>query len=168
LSVWAQKNKKKAASANAAAPTDAPTYAIDYRQLGTPFPDFRLVTMAGKTYTNQDLSKKGNIFVMLFNPTCGHCEDQAKLFREHIDQFKNTQLFLVAGDKMKEYLQGFVDATSIGNMPQMILGIDSAQLIDKAFIYQGLPQINIYNAHHVLQHIYTGNVPMDTLQQYLQ
>ncbi len=48
----------------------------------------------------------------------------------------------------------------------MYIGTDSSGFINNVFLYQSLPQINIYSPAHKLIKTYTGEVPIDSLKQY--
>ncbi|PZF70935.1 hypothetical protein [Taibaiella soli] len=168
LLAFAQKQKgtKQQTVENTTAKKD--TTKVDYKSVGAPLPAMRVVTQKGKTYTNKDLKNDATLFVMLFNPTCEHCEEQTEIFKENIAMFKNTKLVLMAGSMMMPYLDFFENAHKVSEYPKIIVGIDSSGFIDKTFLYNNLPQINIYNKDRKLERIFTGNVPMDSLAKYIQ
>jgi len=141
----------------------------DYRVTGAPMPPVKMVTMAGKKITTQDLQSDVNLLVMLFNPTCEHCEEQTEIFKKNIFLFKNTKLVMMAGPMMLPYLEYFNNNHKVSEYPGTImLGVDSSSFIEKAFMYQTLPQINVYDKERKLVRIFNGNVPIDTLKQYIQ
>lgn len=166
---------------------------IEYDHLGAPMPQLWMITldtmpptkkenkMMKKTpgmmrsadnkrmYTDKYYDNKANLIVMMFNPTCGHCEDQTERFIKNIDTFKKSKLVLLANPQMKQYLPNFVKNHHIADYPGVIsLGYDSTDFIKNTFLYQALPQINIYSADRKLIRTFSGNVLMDTLVQYIQ
>ena len=56
----------------------------EYKKTGAPLPDVRFYSKEGKYITNKDLANDASLIIMLFNPTCEHCEDQARLFKEYL------------------------------------------------------------------------------------
>lgn len=168
LLAFAQKQKASntQAAQNTSSKTD--TAKVDYKSVGAPMPPLRVVTMKGKSVTDKDLKNNANLFVMLFNPTCEHCEEQTETFKEHIDLFKKTKLVLMAGSMMMPYLEFFENAHKVSEYPKMVVGVDSSGFIDKTFLYNNLPQINIYDKDRKLVRVFTGDVPMDSLKQYIQ
>jgi len=165
---FAQKSKKKH-TATGVKTTNNTGPQTDYRVVGAPMPPVQMVTMKGQKITNDDLKSDYNLLVMLFNPTCEHCEDQTELFKKNIYLFKNTKLVLMAGAMMLPYLEYFDNNHKVTEYPNTImLGVDSSSFIEKAFMYQTLPQINIYDKDRKLVRIFNGNVPMDSLRQYIQ
>jgi len=164
---FAQKSKKKHHSSQNETTNTGPK--VDYRVLGSPMPPVNMVTMKGNRITNDDLKSDYNLLVMLFNPVCEHCEDQTELFKKNIFLFKNTRLVMMAGAMMMPYLEYFNNNHNVTEYPNTILlGVDSSSFIEKAFMYQTLPQINIYDKDRKLVRVFNGNVPMDSLRQYIQ
>jgi thiol-disulfide isomerase/thioredoxin len=121
-----------------------------------------------KTITNRDLPADKQLVLMLFNPTCQHCEAQTELFEKNIGLFKNAQLLFVAAPMMGPYIVDYAKKYNLNEYPQIWMGLDSARLIEKTFLYYALPQINIYDKDKKLIRAFSGGAPIDTLRQYLQ
>jgi len=146
--------------------TNSHTY---YKQIGSPMPPIRVVTMEGKAITNHAVASNSNLVVMLFNPTCEHCQDQTELFEKNIFLFKKSKLLMIAAPSMGPYLQNFITNYHTDKYPGTIMvGLDSAGTIDNTFLYESLPQINIYNPERKLIKIFTGNKSIDSLKEYIQ
>ncbi|MEO6831310.1 MAG: hypothetical protein ABI169_03870 [Chitinophagaceae bacterium] len=141
---------------------------IDYKLLGSPMPEMRVVYPKKGTYTGNDFKNKSNLFVMLYNPTCEHCESMAMDMTKHIDLFKTSQIVMMAAPMMVPYLEFFENTTKVQNFPKIKYGVDSSEFINKTFTYAGLPQINIYDADRKLIKIFTGIENVDSLKAYIQ
>ena len=166
---------------------------IDYEHVGAPMPPFFLVTLDTmmdnkqerkamkknpgymrsaqntKVYSEAYFKSKSNLLVMMFNPTCGHCEDQTEVFKKNIGMFKDSRLILMANQQMKQYLPNFIANHATRSFSEkMIVGYDSTDFVKKVFLYQALPQINVYNADRKLIRTFSGNVSIDTLAQYIR
>ena len=169
---------------------------VDYKQMGSPLPPFlvmryndtsaqgrehlgkkerkhakKTTDTVGGTYnliTAKDLDNGANLLVMMFNPTCSHCEDVTFMMEKNIDLFKRSKVVLVANKMMGEYLPDFAQRHHIASYPAMYIGWDSSQIIDNTYLYQALPQINIYDGKRRLLKTYTGEVPIDTLRKYIE
>src|SRR5258708_5261364 len=79
FSCYAQKESDRLPKATEK-PKDSQT---DYKQVGSPLPPFRLFVCRDSSddkrqeiITNKQLKSKGNTFIMIFNPTCSHCEEE--------------------------------------------------------------------------------------------
>ncbi len=168
---------------------------IDYHEIGAPMPKFKLVTLdtLAKEYEGRDLKKvnkknvkklgyasvtrvitdadidnAGTLIMMMFNPTCGHCEDETEILKKNIGEFNNSRLFLVANPNMKTYLPDFVRNHKTRDFyPTMTVGLDSAEFIKEIFQYGSLPQINIYSRERKLLKSFNGEVPLDSLKMYM-
>ena len=152
-------------------PGKATTAPIDYEHTGSPMPSVRLVTVdsIARIYTHKDLDNNANLLVMMFNPLCGHCEDQTELLVKNIAVFKHSKLVMMVEPEMSPYLPNFIWAFHLKDHAEIIkVGLDSARFIKNTFLYQALPQINIYNRDRKLIKTYCGGVSMDTLMQYIE
>ena len=124
--------------------------------------------MTKEYITNKELDNQANLFVMMFNPTCSHCEDMTSLLEKNMSLFKRSKIVLVATKVMTPYLPDFIKSFHIDEYPQMHVGTDSMGFIDKVFLYSALPQINIYDSQRKLLKIYTGDVEIDSLKRYIE
>ncbi len=118
--------------------------------------------------TDKELNNGANLFVMMFNPTCLHCEDATFKIEDNIKLFKKSKIVLLTGEKSKLYIPDFAQRHRIVRYPSMYIGYDSSTFIDDVFLYQTLPQLNIYNAERKLIKVYCGDVPIDTLRKFIQ
>ncbi len=170
---------------------------IDYKVAGTPMPPLRVLlyrdtsskkdTMVNahsnpdrkkahkekhaeeKLYlTDKDLDNGANLIVMMFNPTCSHCQDETAILEKNIFLFNKTQMVLLANPTMKAYLPDFVNMLHVMEYPSMHVGIDSSGFINNVYQYTALPQINIYDKERKLIKIYNGEVSVDTLKKYIE
>jgi hypothetical protein len=121
-----------------------------------------------KTVSGDDLKNNANLFVMMFNPTCSHCEYMTSQVEKNINLFDRSKFVLLASPSMKEYVPSFATRYHIDDHPFMYIGTDSTDFTQQVFLYQSLPQINIYNADRKLIRTYTGEVSIDTLKKYIQ
>jgi len=146
----------------------AATASVDYKVPGSPMPPLRIVTTSHKSITEDAVKNKANLVVMMFNPTCEHCEEMTMAMEKNIFLFKNTQIVLVAGAMMMEYLGDFQKRVKADQFPSMKIGVDSTQFIDKAFNYNGLPQVNIYDHDRKLIKSFSGITTIDSIKHYIE
>lgn len=156
-----QKNNKKNKKA------DVADVAVDYRAVGAPLPTVRALTTEGKWITTV-LKNDANLLVMLFNPTCEHCEDMTRLMQKNIFLFKQTKIVLVAASGMMPYIDYFKSNTNLRQFPSFQVGVDSAQLITKLYNYVALPQISFYDHDRKLLRTFNGDTPIDSLKPYIE
>jgi hypothetical protein len=118
--------------------------------------------------SDKDLDNGANLLVMMFNPTCSHCEEVTDIMSKNIDLFKRTKVVLLANKQMLPYLPDFAQRHHIARYEPMYVGYDSSGFIETLFLYQTLPQINIYGADRKLLKSYCGEVSIDTLKKFIQ
>jgi hypothetical protein len=118
--------------------------------------------------TNKDLDNGANLFLMIFNPTCSHCEEETIMIEKNFSMFQRSKLVLLATPVTQPYIGDFLVFTHLREHPEITVGVDSAGYLDKVFLYQTLPQINIYNSERRLIKTYSGEVTIDSLKQYIE
>lgn len=143
---------------------------LDYKQTNAPLPKFNIINNESKNITKDVLESGGNLILMMFNPTCDHCEDETRSFIQNIFMFKKSKILLVAADVQTPNLSYFESNLKCSQYPSTItVAIDSAGLIRKLFTYAALPQINIYDGKSMrLLKTFEGFTPIDSLKKYIQ
>jgi thiol-disulfide isomerase/thioredoxin len=140
----------------------------DYKSVGSPMPPLRVVAPSGQVFTDSSLKNEANLFVMMFNPTCEHCEDMTRALEKDIALFKSSALVLMATPNMGPYLEYFDKNTKYSQYPTIKVGLDSSKFIDHTFTYQSLPQINVYDKDRKLIKSFSGINTIDSLKPYIQ
>lgn len=143
---------------------------LDYKQTNAPLPKFNIINNESKNITKDVLESGGNLILMMFNPTCDHCEDETRAFIQNIFMFNTSKILLVAADVQTPNLSYFESNLKCSQYPSTItVSIDSAGLIRKLFTYAALPQINIYDGKSQrLLKTFEGFTPIDSLKKYIQ
>jgi hypothetical protein len=150
--------------------SDEPKVNFDYKQIDAPLPKFEIIDYMDQNITKNVLEAKSKLVLMMFNPVCGHCEDQTKMFLQHLDStFINTNFLLIASSVQRSNLSYFnTNVQFSGHSPRLVVGIDSAKVIDKLYHYVELPQINIYDAKTLrLEKTFNGYRTLDSLKMFL-
>lgn len=160
--VYGQKKKKSNKQ------QETTTQIQGFKEIGAKLPPVRYYRRDGVYITNADLNNDAPLIIMLFNPTCEHCEEQARLFQQHLSSFKETKLLLMAAPAMGPYLGYFVKNTQSDKYPSLQIGLDSSDYIQNTFRYETLPQINVYDAQHTLVRVFNGSTPIDSLKPYIR
>jgi len=160
---------------------------IDYTKMGAPLPDLKVVTLPqgkvkkgpndveiknvivpSKKITNNTVKNNANLILMIFNPNCGHCEDQTDTLEKYIFLFKKSKLVLACAPLMGPFLEQFEKDHHTNQYPTIQIGLDSSNLIKKTFLYTNLPQINIYDKKRKLIKTFIGGATIDSLKSYIE
>lgn len=155
---FGQKKKKKSKEKEETAAV------ITYKEIGSPMPPLRVVSPQKKVITQDDVANDANLLVMMFNPTCDHCIQTTQMLRDNLDRFEKTKIVLMATPNQIDNLGFFRSITEYNKFPKLQVGVDSAGFLDKTFLYQHLPQINIYDKHRKLIKVFTGDITIDSLK----
>jgi len=137
-----------------------------YKTIGAELPPLHIVDRNTKEYTEKDINPSGHFFLVLFNPTCSHCMDMAKLFGTHEEAFKNNTVIFVAARDMMPYFDHFYEGSGAGNYKNITIGVDSSDIVNNLYRYGNLPQVNIYDKNKKLVRIFSGETPLDSLVRY--
>lgn len=140
---------------------------LSYREIGSILPPMRVIDSAKQEYTENAFKDNNHFFMFLFNPTCGHCIQMAKLVGDHVEEFKKSDILFLAGPAMQPYMTSFYQASGIGKHPRIKVGVDSAGTVDRLYNYKTLPQINIYDKKRRLVKIFYGDTPLDSLRKFI-
>ncbi len=165
FSIAFAQNKKQTKQAKQATTTTQSKE--DYQALGSSLPTLKIVDSNKVVYTDKDFKGKHNFLLFMFNPTCGHCINMAKLIVENYPAFSKNKIAFMAGPQMTSYLGSFYQATNIGTHPEIKVGVDSAYAIEKIYNYLTLPQLNVYSKENKLIKVFHGDITLDSLRQYL-
>ncbi len=138
-----------------------------YNEIGSDLPQVRIETIDSTILTNADLDTDTYLFFIAFNPNCGHCIREAKLFNENAELFKDIKVVFVANPDRKSDLPEFIEATHFNEKANFILGVDRNETVKKMKIYGLLPHIIIYNNDHKLLKIFKGDTSIEDLKIYL-
>lgn len=133
-----------------------------YKQMNAPVPAFRIETAEGQFHSEKDIPAKSAI-VVLFNPTCDHCQDLAKDMVKHKDEFAHTPLMFIAAKDMKPYLNDFIETTGLKHIPQAIVGADRSDVIYQLYEFKALPQTNVYTEKGMLKYKHNGSITVKEL-----
>ena len=149
-------------------PPQPPAKLPPFTKKGAPIPPFKLYKVDGKIISNADLKPNKPVMVMIFSPECDHCEHMVDSMKQIADKFKNTQLLLVAEDRNKQLMGGFINKTGIGSHPLFQkIGTNKGELIFSIYTYKILPQINFYNSKHLLEKTFDGNYSFDSVKMFI-
>lgn len=168
LTAWADKRHKKSSPKTPATVQSSTQNELDYHAIGAPMPPMRVVTADNEVITADSLANDANLFVMMFNPTCEHCEDMTRDLEKHIGLFRKSHIVLMAAPMMGPYLEYFDKTTNYTQFPSLKVGLDSAKFIEHTFNYETLPQINVYDKDRRLIKWFSAINTIDSLRPYIQ
>lgn len=124
-------------------------------------PSFNYETIEGFNFTNNDLKKSPSIFIY-FNSECDFCNEEAKMIKENIDKFKNTQILFVSFEE-KEKIKQFATQHKLLDYDNVSFLCDSKATFATTFDVKSLPCLVLYDENNILIDKIKGQIKADVL-----
>lgn len=136
---------------------------------GAGIPQFSFITAQGKEMHTKDFPPNKPVLLILFNPSCGHCQIILEQIRDNIDDFKFATILFLTGEPLKDVLANYVVNVKVDKMAdQILVASDNSDATLKIFEYEGIPQVMIYNKEHKLEFIYYKEAQNMNMLRYLK
>lgn len=127
-------------------------------------PEFTFQTSGGK-FTSNNLLEKATIIVY-FDPTCEHCQQEAKAFRQQAGQLKDAQVLWLSSEPI-EQIQRFGKENGLAAIPSVTVAHITKETAHETFGFTTVPSILIYDAEGRFVKQYKGETKMEALTSYL-
>ena len=142
---------------------------MSYTNAGAPIPNFIITKTTGGTLTNEQLTKGKPVMIMIFSPECEHCELSLDSLKTIRNDFKTTQVVLVAEERHKDQMASFVARTKAKDDPVFgTIGTNKGELIAAIYTNKILPQIVFYDNYHKLIKIFDGQYLFKDVAKYVK
>lgn len=142
--------------------TAPPTYTL------YPLPQFSVLLPDSATwFTKKDLPKNKRTVLMIFSPDCEHCQHETELIKQHISDFKHTQLLMVTPmdfGKMHEFYKKY----GLDQYKNITVGYDPKFFFTSYFKMRMFPFIAIYDKKYTLLKTFEGSPPIEDLLKYVK
>jgi thiol-disulfide isomerase/thioredoxin len=132
------------------------SFAQDYPES---LPDFKIFTLEGNAFNQNNIEKDTYTYFVYFNPTCGHCKTAFKLLNLKSEQIKKTKvkLYPVSANTKEETNKFFKQyAPNIQSLTNtQILRDDDYKFAD-AFSVGPFPTSFLYDKNNKLVKVFEG------------
>jgi thiol-disulfide isomerase/thioredoxin len=131
-------------------------FAQDYPES---LPDFKIFTLEGNTFNQNDIEKDTYTYFVYFNPTCGHCRTAFKLLNFKSEQIKKAKvkLYPVSANTEEETNKFFKQyAPNIQNLANTKILIDDDYTFADAFSVGPFPTSFLYDKNNKLVKVFEG------------
>lgn len=122
-------------------------------------PDFTFfILKSGIRFTKEDLAESGNIVFIFFDPTCGHCQHEARDIGQHYDEVKNANFYFVSMND-PSLMASFLDTWAtplVGKGNVEVLYDRNAEFINKFHMPSQYPATYVYGADGKLKEYWNG------------
>jgi thiol-disulfide isomerase/thioredoxin len=128
-------------------------------------PPFKLLQPDSVSFFSKaDLKKNRAVLVILFSPTCEHCQYETEEIIRKIDDFKKVQIVMATPmpfDQMKEFYAKY----KLARFDNIKVGRDYLYFLPSFFMVHNLPYLAMYNKKGNLLKTFEGNMKIDDLLQ---
>ncbi len=131
------------------------------------FPFFPPATLLlpGKTnFTKADLPKKKPVMLMIFNPTCEHCQHETEALTKDIDKFKDVTI-VMATTYPYDSMMAFRDRNHLADFENIIVGQDVNYFLVSYYLMHSMPFLAFYDKNFNLISVFEGTMPMDKAEE---
>lgn len=129
-------------------------------------PDFTFyILKSGIRFTKADLAKDGNIVFILFDPTCSHCQHEARDLGQHYERVKNVNFYFVSMNDpalMSTFLETHAKPL-VGKANIELLYDRNAEFINKFHIPSQYPATYVYGTDGMLKQHWNGERNIDEI-----
>ncbi|PRD47541.1 peroxiredoxin family protein [Sphingobacterium haloxyli] len=127
-------------------------------------PDFKFYKVkSGIAFTNKDIPANRNTIFILFDPSCGHCQQETGLLAKNYEKLKNVNLYFISMNDpalMASFLETF--GKELVNKPNVEMLYDKNQeFIQKFHVPAQFPANYVYGANGALKNNWDGEKAID-------
>jgi len=128
------------------------------------FPPAKLL-LPDKTYFTKDkLPKKKPVLLMIFNPTCEHCQHETEELTKNIDKFKNVTI-VMATTYPYDSLMSFRERYHLAQYNNIIVGRDENYFLITYYMLHSMPFLAFYDKKLDLISVFDGSMPIDKVAE---
>jgi thiol-disulfide isomerase/thioredoxin len=120
-------------------------------------PNFVLLNTDSVAFTQNVLTENKNTIIMLFNPECGHCQEQLELLLTLPEVTKTANLILATTEPLKK-IKNFYDKYQLQKYPWIHIGKDPKYFFGVYYKPRTIPVLAFYNKQKQFVYFNQGNV----------
>jgi thiol-disulfide isomerase/thioredoxin len=127
------------------------------------FPPVKLLLTDSINYfTKEMLQKNKPVFLMVFHPSCEHCQHEAEDITRNIDRFKGIQIVMSSMASLSE-MKPFIDKYKLTSYDNIIVAQDYSFFLPPFFQFNNLPFLAFYNKKKKLVSTFGGSLSVDKI-----
>src|ERR1700712_5085352 len=140
-----------------------PTASLPPYKLSPTVPAIKLMRADSTFFTVKDMvKKKMGTVVIIFSPTCNHCQHQAEEITSHIGDFKDVNFIFSTTYDVKDMKQ-YISDYGLDKFPNITVGYDKGYIMGSFYKIQSLPGIFVYDKKGQFVTNFETNVKTKTL-----
>ncbi|HEX4875926.1 MAG TPA: redoxin domain-containing protein [Chitinophagaceae bacterium] len=127
------------------------------------FPPVKLLMPDSTTYfTKANLEKNKPVLLMVFHPSCEHCQHETEDITKNIEKFRGTQIVMSTMVPLFE-MKAFMDKYQLAAFKNIIVAQDYSFFLPPYFQFNNLPFLAFYNKKKKLVSTFGGTLSTDKI-----
>lgn len=125
------------------------------------FPPVKLLLPGNTSYfTKDDLPKKKASMLIVFSPSCEHCQHETAELIKNIDKFKDVEIVMAT---MMPYdsMMNFREKYKLADYENIIVGQDTQYFLPSFYMISYLPFLAFYDKKKELIDVFQGTMKME-------
>ncbi|GAB3012637.1 hypothetical protein GCM10027051_14610 [Niabella terrae] len=107
-------------------------------------------------------AKNKQLFIMLFNPDCDHCQHETEALIKNISKFKDIQIVMATTKSISE-MKAFIKRYGLNKYSNITVGRDIAYVIPSYYEVKNLPYLAFYDKNKRLISTFEGSLGMGAI-----
>lgn len=125
-------------------------------------PNFEYENIKASKFTNTNLKANSSKLFIYYNSECDFCNEEAKMIKENITQFKNTQIIFISFEETEKIKQ-FATIHQLNSYDNVTFLCDSKATFATTFDVKSLPCLVLYDKDNYLIEKIKGQTKAETL-----
>ena len=130
-------------------------------------PTFSFFTLDNIPFSEKELTKNTYKLFVYFNTECVFCQHETQQIREHLLEFKKTQIVFVSFEEI-ENIKAFADKYSLLNKENVLFLQDKKLEFSEIFDAKSIPFILLYDSENKLIEKFKGATKVDKILKLLK
>jgi len=123
------------------------------------FPPVKLLKTDSTLFDKSELGKKNAVMLMLFNPSCSHCQHETEELVNNIESFKKIQI-VMSTTMPYDSMRAFTEKYELDQYPNIIVGRDINYFLPTFYKISNLPYLAFYSRSKELISTVEGALPI--------
>ena len=130
-------------------------------------PVFEYKDLNNNKFTNANLKENTPLLFVYFNSECEFCNEEAKMIKDNITQFKNIQLVFISFEEPSK-IKAFATKHQLINYDNLTFLCDSKATFATTFDVKSMPCLVLYDKNNNLIEKIKGQTKAETILKKLQ
>ena len=130
-------------------------------------PKFEYQNINGGLFTNANLKENTPLLFVYYNSECDFCNEEAKMIKENLAEFKNTQILFISFEK-NEKIKQFANNHQLDTYDNVTFLCDSKATFATTFDVKSLPCLVLYDKDKNLIEKIKGQTKVETIIKKLE